>query len=125
MGGGEQYEVEATRSHQCQGRGRQLQYLVKWLRYPESDNTWEPAGHLQTLVLLKEYHRRNPVKHIKSATTLDETHPPSWLLPPHTRLAATTPSTPRPPSGIYRPRRGTSTSLPSQLQRRRKPGIES
>ena len=57
VGGGEQYEVEAIRSHRRQGRGRQLQYLVKWLGYPESDNMWEPAGHLQTLVLLKGYHR--------------------------------------------------------------------
>ncbi len=77
VGGGEQYEVETIRSHRRQGRGKQLQYLVKWLGYPESDNTWEPAGHLQTPVLLKEYHRRNPVEHIKSATTLDKKHRPS------------------------------------------------
>ncbi len=53
----EQYEVEAIRSHRRQGRGKQLQYLVKWLGYPESDNMWEPAGHLQMPALLKEYHR--------------------------------------------------------------------
>src|SRR5712672_1075819 len=64
-GSREQYKVEAIRSHRRHGKWRQLQYLVKWLGYPESDNTWEPAGHLQTPVLLKEYHRRVPVEHIK------------------------------------------------------------
>src|SRR6266851_6525764 len=77
VGGGEQYEVEAIRSHQHHGKGRQLQYLVKWLRYPESDNMWEPAGHLQVPVLLKEYHRQVPVEHIKGATTHEGEHPPS------------------------------------------------
>src|SRR5216684_3710250 len=52
VGGGEQYEVEAIHSHQRQGRGKYLQYLVKWSGYPESDNTWEPAGHLRTPALL-------------------------------------------------------------------------
>ncbi len=119
VGGGEQYEVEAIRSHRHQGRGKQLQYLIKWLGYPESDNTWEPAGNLQTPVLLKEYHRRVPVKQIKRGTTLCKPDPPSWLHPPPTRLAATTFSTPRPLSGTYLRQRGTSTRL-SNLSRRRK-----
>jgi len=38
VGDEEQYEVEAVHSHQHQGRKRQLQYLVKWVSYPESDN---------------------------------------------------------------------------------------
>src|SRR5216684_8929965 len=97
----EQYEVKAIRSHRRHGKGKQLQYLVKWLGYPESDNTWEPAGHLQMPALLKEYHRRNPAEQIKGATTLAKTHPPSWLPPLHTRLAATTTSTCQPSSGIY------------------------
>ncbi len=92
VGDTEQYEVEAIRSHRRQGRGKQLQYLVKWLGYPESDNTWELAGHLQTPILLKEYHRRVPIESIKSATSQRERHCPSWL--PHlTRPAAITPST--------------------------------
>ncbi len=65
MGDTEQYEVKTIHSHQHQGRKRQLQYLVKWLGYPESDNTWELAGHLQTLLLLKEYHHRHPLESIK------------------------------------------------------------
>ncbi len=68
MAGEEQYEVESIRSHRRQGRGKQLQYLVKWSGYPKSDNTWEPAGHLQALLLLKEYHRRVPIESINSGT---------------------------------------------------------
>ncbi len=56
VGDVEQYEVEAIHSHRHHGKKRQLQYLVKWQGYPKSDNTWEPAGHLQTPLLLKEYH---------------------------------------------------------------------
>jgi transposase InsO family protein len=44
--GEEQYKVEAVRNHRRHGRRKQLQYLVKWKGYPESDNTWEPVGHL-------------------------------------------------------------------------------
>jgi len=77
MGDTEQYEVEAIRSHRRQGRKEQLQYLVKWLGYPESDNTWEPADHLQTPTLLKEYHHRVPIESIKSATSQGEKHLPS------------------------------------------------
>ena len=54
----EQYKVEAIRSHQRHGRKQQLQYLVKWKGYPESDNTWEPVDHIQAPQLVKEYERR-------------------------------------------------------------------
>src|SRR5713101_4268925 len=118
VGGGEQYEVEAIRSHRRQGHGRQLQYLIKWLGYPESDNTWEPAGNLQTPALLKEYHRQVPVEHIKRAMTLCKPHPPSWLPHPHTRLAATIPSTPPSPFGICPLQRETSTRPTSRPQRK-------
>ncbi len=98
VGDVEQYEVEAIHSHQRQGKGKQLQYLVKWFGYPKSNNTWEPAGHLQTLTLLKEYHHQVPVESIKSTANQGERHLPSWL--PHlTRPTATTPSTCQPSTG--------------------------
>jgi len=53
----EQYEVETIRSHQCHGRKRQLQYLIKWKGYPESNNTWEPVDHIQATQLVKKYER--------------------------------------------------------------------
>jgi hypothetical protein len=67
MEGGEQYEVEAIKSHRRHGRSRQLQYLIKWKGYPESDNTWEPVTNLQAPQLIKEYHRRHPLDSIKLA----------------------------------------------------------
>ncbi len=42
----EQYEVETIRNHRHHGRGKQLQYLVKWMGYPESNNTWEPTDNV-------------------------------------------------------------------------------
>jgi hypothetical protein len=65
----EQYRVEAIKSHQCYGRWRQLQYLIKWKGYPKSDNTWEPADHMQMLLLLKEYHHCHPL-HQQKGTCL-------------------------------------------------------
>jgi hypothetical protein len=35
----EQYKAEAIQSHRRQGRKKQLQYLIKWKGYPESNNT--------------------------------------------------------------------------------------
>jgi len=38
--GEEEYKVERIVDSRCFGRGRQVQYLVKWKGYPESDNQW-------------------------------------------------------------------------------------
>ncbi len=51
----EQYEVETIKSHQCHGRRKQLQYLIKWKGYLESDNIWEPVNHIQAPQLVKDY----------------------------------------------------------------------
>ncbi len=100
VGDEEQYEVKAIHSHRHQGRQKQLQYLVKWLGYPESDNTWEPAGNLQTPTLLKEYHQQVPIKDIRATSNQGEKHSPSWL--PHlTALTATTSSSPQLSTGTY------------------------
>ena len=39
-----------------------LQYLIKWKRCPESDNSWEPIMHILAHSLIKEFHQRNPTK---------------------------------------------------------------
>ena len=44
VNGEEEYEVEAVIGHCFFGKMRQLQYLVKWSRYSEVDNTWEPQS---------------------------------------------------------------------------------
>jgi hypothetical protein len=56
IGGEEEYKVEQIRSHHHHRHSRQLQYLIKWKGYPESNNTWEPARGVHTLELIKAYH---------------------------------------------------------------------
>ena len=52
--GEEQYEVEAIQGHKRWGRG--YQYLVKWVNYPMSDNTWQSAEDLKDAPeILSEY----------------------------------------------------------------------
>jgi len=74
----EQYEVETLRSHQRHGKKRQLQYLVKWKGYPESDNIWELVDHIQAPWLVKEYEQRQK-KHISTAQVQALQQPPSWV----------------------------------------------
>jgi hypothetical protein len=38
--GVEEYEVEKVLDSCRHGRGRKLQYLIKWIGYPDSDNQW-------------------------------------------------------------------------------------
>ena len=50
--GDDEYEVEAILDRRT--RRRRLEYLIKWLSYPDSENTWEPAAnlsHAQDLLL--------------------------------------------------------------------------
>ena len=65
INGEEEYEVERIVNHQRHGRARQLQYLIKWKGYPESDNTWEPADQVHAPELIKLYHRHSLLENIK------------------------------------------------------------
>src|SRR5579863_7574009 len=99
-----EYEVEQIRSHRCHRRRKQLQYLLKWKGYPESDNTWEPADQVHASDLVKAYHQRYQLEHIKASTTalLSSTHSsPTWSrssvlssTPPHTPLTNSPSSSP-------------------------------
>src|SRR5258707_5197385 len=60
--GEEEYEVERIINHRRTGRARTLQYLVKWIGYPEVDNTWEPADQIHAPQLIKAYHRQYPLE---------------------------------------------------------------
>src|SRR5216684_3356048 len=60
--GEEEYEVEKIINHRHTGRARTLQYLIKWIGYPEADNTWEPADQIHAPQLIKAYHRRYPLE---------------------------------------------------------------
>jgi hypothetical protein len=93
IGGKEQYKVEAIKSHWHHGKQKQLQYLIKWKGYPESDNTWEPAANLQAPQLLKEYHHQCPLENIRIVRVQSsKAQLPSWLLPTtHTATISLTP----------------------------------
>src|SRR5712672_422621 len=56
-----------------------LQYLIKWLGYPDSDNTWEPAHQIHAPEMIKAYHQRTPLSAIK---TLAATERIQCLTPP-------------------------------------------
>jgi hypothetical protein len=50
-----EWEVEEIIKHRK--KGRREEYLVKWLGYPESENTWEPVAHLTNCrQLVQKYH---------------------------------------------------------------------
>ena len=64
----EEYEVEHVVNHCYHGQSRQLQYLIKWKGYLESDNTWKSSDQVHTPDLLKDYHHLNPLQRIKGCT---------------------------------------------------------
>ena len=58
----EEYKVEAILDSRVFGRGRKLQYLVKWLGYPDSDNQWEDADKVHADELIRDFQQRHPNK---------------------------------------------------------------
>ncbi|GAA5826141.1 hypothetical protein JCM3770_004056, partial [Rhodotorula araucariae] len=54
--GAAEYEVEAIVDERGRGTGRR--YLVKWVGYPPSDNTWEPRWNVEDTVALDEWEAR-------------------------------------------------------------------
>ena len=83
--------VECIINHQHHGKSRVLQYLIEWKGYPESNNTWEPATQIHTPDLLKAYHRKHPLEHIKAAlfnTFFPITSP--WISPTKKSSTSTT-----------------------------------
>src|SRR5216684_7294049 len=64
----EEYEVERIINHRRTGRARTLQYLVKWIGYPEADNTWEPADQIHAPQLVNAYHRQHPLEDKRGQT---------------------------------------------------------
>ena len=58
----EEFEVEAILDSRRFGRGRKLQYLVKWLGYPSSDNQWEDADKVHADELIELFQQHHPSK---------------------------------------------------------------
>ncbi|RCH87445.1 hypothetical protein CU097_010465 [Rhizopus azygosporus] len=53
----EEYEVEKIIDHKVIKRGKKVtfKYLIKWLNYDESDNTWEREGNIFATDLIVQY----------------------------------------------------------------------
>ncbi len=61
----EEYEIEKILDSRQHGRGRALQYLVKWKGYPDSDNEW--VGH-------KDVHAPEAIREFKYSQAATTTH---------------------------------------------------
>ena len=59
--GEEEFEVEAVMGHRFFGRGRKLQYLIKWKGYPVTNNTWESQEQVFAPRLIQGYHKKHPL----------------------------------------------------------------
>src|SRR6266403_74998 len=78
--GEEEYEVKRIVAHPQFGRSKQLQYLIKWKGYPESDNTWEPADQVHAPDLIKHYqsaaiHQSSAAHHQSAIRTIHQSAP--------------------------------------------------
>ena len=63
----EEYEVEQILDSRVRGRSRKVQYLVKWVGYPNSDNQWLDADQLTADDAIREFKERrlDAVTHIR------------------------------------------------------------
>jgi hypothetical protein len=80
----EEYEVEQVLSSRHHGRGRKVQYLVKWKGYPDSDNEWVNWEDMNVEQALEDFRKQNPraITHIRTTqSTKDESNPTlhSWI----------------------------------------------
>jgi hypothetical protein len=76
--GEEEYEVERIVASRHFGRGRKLQYLVKWKGYPDVENQWVAKEDVFAEDAIKEFHDLNsdPGVHIRRAQTDSNSHLP-------------------------------------------------
>ena len=68
--GVEEFEVEKVLDSRRYGRGRKLQYLIKWKGYPDSDNQWVNWDDAkESLDAIRDFKRSNPDQetHIKAS----------------------------------------------------------
>ena len=58
--GEEEYKVEQVLDARRYGRGRKVQYLIKWKGYPDSDNQWVNWNDLHAEEALEDFRKRQP-----------------------------------------------------------------
>ena len=57
-----EYEVEAIVNHHHFGCKQQLQYLITWKGYPNTDNMWESEDQVHAPILTQAYYWKNPIQ---------------------------------------------------------------
>jgi transposase InsO family protein len=79
--GEEEYEVETVLVSRRFGRGKKLQYLVKWKGYPDSDNQWINKEDVFADDAIREFKNSNPDQetHIRRVN-IDSPYPHSFPL---------------------------------------------
>jgi len=55
-----EWEIEIILASCHHRHKRDLQYLVKWVRYPEADNLWKLVKNVHALKLRNDFHKRFP-----------------------------------------------------------------
>ena len=72
--GEEEYEVEEILQSWKFGKGRKVQYLVKWKGYPESENQWVDWDDLHADEVIADFKKKHPtaVSHIKAEGNVAE-----------------------------------------------------
>ena len=75
--GEEEYEVERIVTSRRFGRGRKLQYLIKWKGYPDSDNQWVDAGNVFAEEAIWTFRDSHPERrgHIRRLVSEEIPHP--------------------------------------------------
>ena len=79
VNGVEEFEVEKVLDSRRYGRGRKLQYLIKWKGYPDSDNQWVNWDDAkESLDAIRDFKRSNPDReiHIKASIPYNEESSP-------------------------------------------------
>ena len=68
INGEEEYKVEEILQSWKSGRGRKVQYLVKWKGYPKSENQWVDWNDLHADEAIADFKKKNPkvMSHIKA-----------------------------------------------------------
>ena len=73
----EEYEVEKILDSQLFSRCKQLQYLIKWKGYPESDNMWVDKDDVFTDNKVRTFKESNPDArtHLRAMQSVNNPHP--------------------------------------------------
>ena len=82
VGGVEEFEVEKVLDSRRYGRGRKLQYLIKWKGYPDSDNQWVNWDDAQeSLDAIRDFKQLNSDRevHIKVSLSSPEDSSPTCI----------------------------------------------